>query len=84
MPNSPSQVVLEYLASPQPLEETSYHDDCYLWGNLPLHSAQKLVVIVPKWDKGVDDVWFVDLLRDLGSLKDLESRGHYGCTCVEW
>jgi len=75
---TPSQAVLKYLAVLRSPGETSYQDDRYLWGDLPLQSVRKLVAIVHGWKKGADDVWLVDLLIDLGSLKHLEPRGRCG------
>jgi hypothetical protein len=73
---SPSQAVLEYRAVVRPLGETTpYRHDRNLWGGLPLRSVRRLTATLYRRTKGAEDVWLVDLLRDLGSLEHLELEG---------
>lgn len=73
-----SQAVLEYSAPTKPLGEALYRNDRYFWGDLPLHSVRKLIVIMDRSEADVADVWLTGLLRDLRSLEHLELRGCCG------
>ena len=73
---SPSQAVLGAIA--RPLGEMPYRHDRKFWGGLHLHSVRRLTVTLHRWTKGVEDVWLVGLLRDLGSLEHLELNGRCG------
>ena len=75
---APSQAALEYFPCTRPVGKASYHNDRFLWGNLPLHSVRKLIVIVYGSEAGVAGAWLVNPLRDLRSLEDLELRGCCG------
>jgi hypothetical protein len=72
---SPSQAALEY---PAIARETAHCRDRRHWGGLPLHSVRRLVATLDMRAKGVEDVWLVRLLRDLGSLEHLELEGYCG------
>ena len=75
---SPSQAMLDYWVIAQSLGEATYHHHRRLWGGLPLHSVRRLTATVNVWAEGVEEVWPVRLLRELGSLEHLELEGYCG------
>jgi hypothetical protein len=75
---SPSQAMLDYWVIAQSLGEATYHHHRRLWGGIPLHSVRRLTATVNVWAEGVDEVWLVRLLRELGSLEHLELKGYCG------
>ena len=70
--------VLECHPIGQASEEQPYHYDRKLFGGLPLRSVRKLIVILDKWAYAPEVAWVVCLMRDLGSLEDLELWGQCG------
>ena len=73
------RAVLQYCAVGQVLGEQPYRHDRKLLGGLPLGSVRKLIIRSDEWTYAPEVAWMVCLVRDLGSLEDLELRGQCGC-----
>ena len=75
---SSSQAVLDCWTVTRSFGDIAYRDDRRHWGGLPLHSVRKLTAVLQCLAEGVEDVWLVRLLRDLGSLEHLRLEGYCG------
>ena len=71
---SPSQAVLTYHTGPL----WRYRQDRLLWGNLPLSSVRRVTAVLVDPALGDEDVWLVNMLRDLDFLELLELGGDCG------